>query len=398
MQLIVTINDTRYTRSVHGHSLREAKTDLLPRFIVEIRSGVVAEAKAAALKASEAPTFNVAVEQFLEREFPRRGHDRAATGLAYGSLLRRVGKTLGEKRVSLITKHDIRGRLLAINAEATAKTIALCHVALSRLFRRLTDDEVIADSPVLPLGKLKLPAAGREAKQRGALTPEQVGSLLDACGEHHDLRLWIEIMVGTGMRPGEALALTWGAIDFRRCCVHVQHTAKQEGGRRGAGMLGSPKTKKSRRVVPLAPNLAASLQRAYVARQVDLQALGLTLEPGDCVFPADLIDARGAPKVPLAFRRKFRSACRLAGLSDDVSAHWLRHTVATTALAGTENSPGISIVDAADLLGNSPAMIAKVYGHAVGANLARGVALADAFLGPRTEPAANVVELPRKSA
>jgi integrase len=123
-----------------------------------------------------------------------------------------------------------------------------------------------------------------------------------------------------------------------------------------------------------------------------LQPLGLTIEPGDCVFPMDPVTARGLPKDPQALRRPFRRACKKVGIPNSVVPHSGRHTVGTTA------APGIGIVDTAALLGDTPATVAKLYGHAVEANIARGVAIMDAMLGPRPEQPANVVELPRKSA
>ncbi|HEY5082363.1 MAG TPA: site-specific integrase [Bauldia sp.] len=254
------------------------------------------------------------------------------------------------------------------------------------------DRETIETSPVQTFKKLNMPRAGKETKRRQALTADEVTRLVDA---YHDpeLRLWVVTMVASGLRPGEASALTWASINFARGVIHVTHSVK-ETNVRGQGKLGPTKTASSVRDVPLGPTLAASLERAYLDRQATYQSLGLVVEPDDCIWPADLIDARKAPKSLAAMQWRFRGVRDSAGLPQ-ASPHYLRHTALTAAIAGTATEPGISPADAARIAGHKNAMqIVRTYGHAVNANLVRGIGLADAMIGPAPVAPDNVRRLP----
>jgi integrase len=344
----------------------------------------------AKVKAKGAPTFSQAAAEFLQREKSPDKYD--ATRQSYANSLKRVGRELGDIKVSDIDRHAIRDALATINQESALATTKLVHCTLGVMFRWLVDREVIAASPVQTFKALKLGAPGRETTRREALSAGQVTALLEASTGDSDLQLWVQVMVGSGMRPGEALALTWGSIGL--AAIRVSRSVK-EGGIRGQGVLGKTKTKGSERSVPLGPALAAALTSAYSAREALLSRLNIAIAPDDCVFPADVADARKVPRSMGSMSAKFNRARDVAGLPR-VTPHWLRHTFATAAVSGTATSPGVSMVDAAALLGHaSAAMVAKVYGHAVAGNLARGVALADNLIAPRPSPPDNVTPLRR---
>ena len=67
-------------------------------------------------------------------------------------------------------------------------------------------------------------------------------------------RLFFEFLSHTGLRIGEAIALTWADIDFGKCRVHVRRRLYR-------GRLDSPKSRYGRRQVPLSERLSQSLWR-----------------------------------------------------------------------------------------------------------------------------------------
>lgn len=71
------------------------------------------------------------------------------------------------------------------------------------------------------------------------------------------------LLVGTGLRRGEALALTWRVVDLDAGAVRVSGTLARVGGQL---VTTAPKTAKSRRSVPLPTPVIAAL-RAHRARQ-----------------------------------------------------------------------------------------------------------------------------------
>ena len=86
------------------------------------------------------------------------------------------------------------------------------------------------------------------------LTAEEVRSLVAASNE--PLRTIIILATMTGLRIGEILALRWGRIDLLRGTLRVAETCYK-------GHFGSPKTRASRREVPLAPVVVRELKNLY---------------------------------------------------------------------------------------------------------------------------------------
>ena len=118
------------------------------------------------------------------------------------------------------------------------------------------------------------------------------------------------------------------------------------------------------------------------------------LAPDDFILPANPADRRHPVSIR-AMRSRIERKAAAVGLTG-VTAHWLRHTTASAMLAGTDE-PGISVVDAAALLGHAnPLTTAKTYAHASATNMQRGASLAARLIAPA--PVGTVERLPNNSA
>jgi integrase len=102
------------------------------------------------------------------------------------------------------------------------------------------------------------PAAGVElpekiaVREKHALTGEQIPPLLAALRE--PVRTMALVGLLTGLRVGEILALRWQDVDFDAGQVHVRQACYR-------GSIGSPKTKGSKRILPLPDALREALTR-----------------------------------------------------------------------------------------------------------------------------------------
>jgi integrase len=83
------------------------------------------------------------------------------------------------------------------------------------------------------------------------------------------LALW-RLLLDSGMRIGEAVALKWTDIDGNR--VRVERTQSSVGGQL---VVGTPKTAASRRTIPLEPETIAALRRHELAQKEERMRLGL---------------------------------------------------------------------------------------------------------------------------
>ena len=158
-------------------------------------------------------------------------------------------------------------------------------------------------------------------------------------------------MIYTGIRPGEALGLTWGTVDLAAGTLTVRQALKREGTRL---VLGEVKTAASRRSVNLPDPVVKSLREHKKRQAKDRRAAGSSWTDLDLVFATEV----GTPIDPSNLRRDMSATCERAGLG-----HWhpheLRHSAASLMLG--QNVP-LEVV--ADVLGHaSIRMTADVYGH-----------------------------------
>lgn len=158
-------------------------------------------------------------------------------------------------------------------------------------------------------------------------SPAQVRQLLTELPE--PCRTVIQVAVLTGMRIGEILALRWKRVDLLRGTVEVAETFSE-------GEFGSPKTRSSRRVIPM----SSTLQQVLEAHR----SASAARTPNDLVF-------RTRQGTPLSsknlYNRVLAPACDRIK-QPRVSWHSFRHTHATLL-----TEVGESIKTAQALLGHS---------------------------------------------
>ena len=186
---------------------------------------------------------------------------------------------------------------------------------------------------------------------------EKVKELIDALPEpSHSIAL---LLASTGMRIGELLALRWRDVDLNGGTVQIRQTVYE-------GVFDTPKTKCSKRPVPLGPSGIAILARDSA--------------PG--VDPDDLVFATGRG-TPLSRRnllnRQFKPTCKRLGLKG-VSWHWLRHVTATLS-----SSAGAPLGAVQTLLGHSSSEITRsIYLEAIPKDVKETVEKVEGLLiGPK---------------
>jgi integrase len=169
-----------------------------------------------------------------------------------------------------------------------------------------------------------------------------------------DLRLPIAVLIGTGLRRGECLALKWGDVDLDAGRMTIRRTLELV---KGQVKEKPPKTARSARSLALPPFVVAALREQQVLQGKARLRLGMgNAAETDYVF--DRSDRRGAPWNPDTFGSRFYSLVRRKKLPV-VRLHDLRHSFASLSLvAGAD----LKLISAA--LGHSTiAITANVYAH-----------------------------------
>ena len=88
-------------------------------------------------------------------------------------------------------------------------------ITLKQIIESAVNNELIFKSPVI-----KIQTSCGESEPKEALTPEETETLLQAIAGHR-AEPFIKLLLYTGLRRGEALALTWKAIDLENKTVTV---------------------------------------------------------------------------------------------------------------------------------------------------------------------------------
>jgi len=162
-------------------------------------------------------------------------------------------------------------------------------------------------------------------------TPEEIKRLVMVDNRH---TCQIKLMLYTGMRLGEALALTWEDIDFEARTIKVTKSIDAK------GRLTTPKTKGSIRLFVFPDHMEADLRKKKLANKEESMMNG---SRHDIVFPSTV----GTYLIQKNFRLQYADVLKEAGVKYR-PPHTLRHTFTTSA-----KQMGIPIEDIAQMLGHS---------------------------------------------
>jgi integrase len=165
----------------------------------------------------------------------------------------------------------------------------------------------------------------------------------------------------TGMRRGEVVGLRWQDVDLDgRCLFIVQQITEV----RGRSVVGTPKTRRGARVVPLDDGTVGRLRAHHEVQALERAAWDAGWHDSGLVFTRE--DGRSLR--PEYVTRHFQKLADDAGLPV-IRLHDLRHTNASIALAA-----GVDIKVVSDRLGHSTtAITADLYTH-VNRNVGRAAA------------------------
>jgi integrase len=186
------------------YGLKEARE----RGIVALRAASEGRDPAAAETLS-ADSIESAVEEFLERHV-RRNYRPRPMGEAERLLRSHVVETWRGRRVSSITRADVRRMLDRIVERGTPIAANRVHSVTRALFNWLVGQEIIAASPC---AGLKAPA-GKEGSRDRVLSDHELRQVWQAAGQLGPYGAMVRLLILTGQRRGEVAGMEWGELDL----------------------------------------------------------------------------------------------------------------------------------------------------------------------------------------
>lgn len=277
---------------------------------------------------------------------------KGSTKRRYEQLLRvHVLPSLGRKRVSKLQPSELEDLYSKITASGlSAQTAVHVHRVMHVMLGKAAGWQIVSRN----VASLVKPPRIIHREMR-VLVPEEIHRLFVASTGNRLEALW-RLAVGTGMRIGEMLALSWERIDLDSGIARVEFSLERDP---QEGLVKTePKTRGSRRSVHLSPSVIQALKQHRVKQSEERLRLGKAWTDSGYVFTT----VSGTPVNPNNVgRRDFKPLLAAAGIAGHVRIHDLRHTAISLAL-----SAGVPPTDVAQMAGHSSvAVTLQRYAHAM---------------------------------
>lgn len=310
----VTGRRSWFSKTVHG-TRKDAET-LLRELLRRKDLGMVA-------RPSSMPLGEM-LERYLETAAARV---KPSTMRIYTQAVRLwISPQLGSRRLCDLQPVDIHRLYETLRRRGlSARSIQITHNVLRAALKLAVRWNLL---PASPMDRVDPPRVVR--REMRALDPDQARRFLAAAREDRYGALWW-LLLETGMRPSEALALRWEDVDLARRVVRVQRSLVYVG---RSYRFEEPKTRGARRSVPVSEGLARALaQQRGKVEELRTRAGELWREHG-LVFPSEL----GTPlRLDNLRARSFYRILERAGIPREFRIYDLRHTSATLLLLADEH-------------------------------------------------------------
>lgn len=264
------------------------------------------------------------------------------------------GQYISEESASKIAAalDEKPGNLFEIEHRAgtiSPKTIQRIHSFISVVFSQAENEMLITYNPANKVVPPYCPP-----HEPNYFQPEEIMRILEAADrEPIKWRTMFHLLIVTGARRGELLALKWDNVDFQNnqiyidgCLSYLPDRGKYE---------GPTKTRKSRYIT--LPTESITLLRKYRAWQAEQRLMwGDKWEETNLVFTAD----RGGPLLPTSVNSRLSKFSKNNGLPH-INPHAFRHSAASIMIAN-----GVDVLTVSKMLGHAnTSTTTDFYGHAI---------------------------------
>lgn len=259
----------------------------------------------------------------------------------------------GETQLRLITRESVHSFLAAkAKGDSSWKTVKHIRTVLGTILEAAVRDDLLVSNPVR---KTRMPRRVN-AEEPVQISPNTLCILIEKLPEPS--RSIAALLAGTGLRIGELLALRWQDVDLENRFLSVNQSVYE-------GHFDEPKSRRSKRRIPLAPN-AEAIIRSFHRMNANPSELIFSARNGSALSRRNLLN------------RQLKPVCRALGLTG-VNWHWLRHAHAT--LLDKVGAP-LGTVQA--VLGHaSPEITREIYIGSVPEDARKAIEDVERLIGPK---------------
>jgi integrase len=138
------------------------------------------------------------------------------------------------------------------NKQQGSRTAQYVHMILKQALKDAVHWGIIRKNPMESIP----PPKASVKREIHPLSVEEYRRFLDAAVYDRYFPLFA-LLLDTGLRPSEALGLQWSDVDLKKGVIHVRHSLEKAS---VAWRFKDPKTKTSRRTIPLTQNVSEILR------------------------------------------------------------------------------------------------------------------------------------------
>jgi integrase len=240
--LVVEVDGRKGRKSVYGRTKREAKLKL-DQAIRDRDTGMLV---------ARTVTVESWLEDWLERRRKPPKPLKPQTWRGYKSKIHTyIVPAIGRHKLTALKPEHIEAMYEGMRGAGLSEaTIRQTHAILKKALKDAIRRDKLARTPMD-----RVDPPGTEKNKRDQLTPTQAALVLRAAGD--DARWWLAVYYG--MRQGEVLGIDWADVDtVKWLSLTVRETLQTDYD--GGLILGAPKSRASKRTLPLVPLMAARLK------------------------------------------------------------------------------------------------------------------------------------------
>jgi integrase len=318
--------DTKGKRKYFNKTIKGTKKDAQKYLTAKLREkdlGVFIEPASIAL--------NEYLDKWLEEIAKPRL--RESTFTSYKAILENYVKSkLGAKRLSDIQAYEVQKLYNDLKKQGlSSRTVRYTHVVFSSAMKQAIKWKMIMQNPC---ELCELPRL--EKNEMKHLSQEETSKFLQAAKESKHFVLFL-LVIESGMRPEEYLGLQWKDIDFEQKALSVRRAIVWK--RKGGGFtFTEPKTKKSRRSIPISNSVINALKTHRRKQLEERLKLGADYQNLDLVFTSEV----GTPIQPKNLIDRHFKPLLIKAEVPNIRLYDLRHTTATLLLSSGENPKVVS--------------------------------------------------------
>ncbi len=316
-------------------------------------------------------TLNILFRKYLENHKTIR----KSTEVLYKSYWKNHIKSadIGERAISDIRSSDIvRFYNHLLEKGLSSRTVGVINAALQPCFEMAIEDDLIRKNPCKN-AMARIPQT--EAANRRAMTIDEQRRFVNFVSKDKVYRHYLPLfttLLGTGMRIGECLGLTWENLDFKDGLIYVTHSLRYDNYGDGYKLhISKPKTESGKRVIPMMEDVRRQLLKQrehnfmsqnYKECVVDGYSGFVFVKETGNVFLTNEINAmlkRICRKYNKLEERAAEEEKRCPIALPHLSAHVMRHTFCTRFC---ENETNVKVIQ--EIMGHSNVGVTmNIYNH-----------------------------------